>query len=260
MGSEQGEEPASAARFHGLAEVYARCRPSYPTAAIDFIIERCGLKPGSVLVDVGSGTGISSRLFAARGLDVIGIEPNAEMRAHAEEANSSDAAMKPIYQAGNADATGLPGENAQAVVSAQAFHWFDPGTTLPEFQRLLKPGGWVVLLWNERAVRDAFTADVSRLVRALPDWDQVEGKRPHHGDVLLKSELFPNALRTVFPSQQELDEEGLLGRIFSMSFTPQEGEPAEQVARELTEIFQRHQRDGQVVLQYDTMVYLGQRD
>src|SRR5947209_1203613 len=131
------------ARFSGLSDVYARNRPDYPAAAIDHIIGVCGLGGDALLVDVGSGTGISTRLFAARGVKVVGVEPNDEMRGRAEvEAGAR-------YVKGTAEATGLPDECAAAVLAAQAFHWFDKPAALREFHRLLRPGGWAVLMWNE---------------------------------------------------------------------------------------------------------------
>src|SRR5438445_10832371 len=94
-------------RFTGLADSYAKYRPGYPIEAIDFIVSRCRLGPDSILVDVGCGTGISSRLFAERSMHVIGIEPNAEMRAAAAAAPMAANSPRPIYRDGRAEATGL---------------------------------------------------------------------------------------------------------------------------------------------------------
>src|SRR5262245_25912751 len=110
-------------RFTGLADLYARCRPGYPPEALDFLITHCGLGRGSLLVDVGSGTGISARLFARRGVSVLGIEPNAEMRARAEAESLPPDLPTPVYQEGRAEATNLPDNMANAVLAAQAFHW-----------------------------------------------------------------------------------------------------------------------------------------
>src|SRR5438445_11315790 len=95
-------------RFSGLAGLYSQYRPVYPAAAIGFVLSRCGLTDRSVLVDVGCGTGISSRLFASRGVRVIGIEPNADMRHQAEMETVSALPPEPTYAAGPAEATGLP--------------------------------------------------------------------------------------------------------------------------------------------------------
>ncbi|MGE3807227.1 MAG: class I SAM-dependent methyltransferase [Gemmataceae bacterium] len=257
--SEQAGEPASAARFRGLAEIYAKNRPTYPQSALDFILERCALKPGSLLIDVGSGTGISSRLFAARGLEVIGIEPGDEMRGRAEAELPPPDSIPPRYVKGNADDTGLPAGSADAILSAQAFHWFEPEPTLREFHRLLKPAGWTALMWNERSDADPFTADVTRLMYTFPDAERTERPRFRAGDPLLQCPLFPTALRTVFVNAQVLDRDGLIGRMLSISYAPREGEANERFVRGLEELFARYQRDDVVTMHYDTTVYLGQR-
>ncbi len=135
-------------RFTGLAEIYARCRPGYPDAAIEFIASHCGLGPGSLLVDVGSGTGIASRLFAGRGIRVVGIEPNAEMRKEAQATDVPLGVPRPTYVAGRGEATGLESASADLVLAAQAFHWFEADAALAEFHRIMKPAGWVALMWN----------------------------------------------------------------------------------------------------------------
>jgi len=246
-------------RFSGLADCYQRYRPSYPAAAIDLIVQRCGLGPSSLLVDVGAGTGISARLFAARGVPVLAIEPNAEMRSRAEKTPLPPGQPVPRYFDGTGEATGLPDGLATAVLSAQAFHWFQAERALREFARILQPGGWVALMWNERDERDAFTAAYGDLMRALPDTASFEGPRHRAGEPLLTCSLFEQAACQVFASEQELNEEGLRGRAFSTSYVPKQGERAEQLARDLRELFGRFQRQGQVALRYETSVYLARR-
>src|SRR5579859_3755339 len=197
-------------RFTGLAEVYARCRPDYPAEAVHYIVGTCGLGPGSLVVDVGCGTGISSRLFAGRGLRVIGVEPNADMRGQAEAEPAPSDGPAPTYRNGTAESTGLPDACAQAMVAAQAFHWFQPEPTLREFQRLLVPGGWVVLLWNERAETDPFTAAVGAVIRTAPDAARIEGPRRQAGEALFRCPLFHALPQRVFGHEQIVDEEGLL--------------------------------------------------
>ena len=250
-------------RFTGLADLYAKHRPTYPDAALDFIVRRCGLGATTTLVDVGCGTGISSRLFAARGVPVIGIEPNDEMRGRAEAATSGDLhprlAVEPVYRAGRAEATGLPDGIAAAVLCAQAFHWFDVEPTLCEFHRILQSGGWVALVWNERDEADPCMAAYGALVRATPDAAGVEGRRGRAGEPLLSSPLFADGSRTVFRNEQELDEEGVLGRAFSASYAPREPAAAEAFAATLRRFFAEWQTEGTVVLRYETTVYLARR-
>jgi SAM-dependent methyltransferase len=241
-------------RFTGLAEEYSKYRPSYPAAALDFIVTHCRLGPSSLLVDVGCGTGISSRPFAERGIQVIGIDPNDEMRRQAEETACGRPA--PAYRNGRAEETGFADGCADAVLAAQAFHWFEAEPTLREFRRILRPGGWVVLMWNERDESDPCTADFGSVVRSGPDAAAVEVPRGQAGAALLASPLFRDAARHDFVNEQMLDEDGLLGRAFSASYAPREPKAAAEFASALRAVFARWQREGTVTLRYETSVYL----
>jgi SAM-dependent methyltransferase len=246
-------------RFTGLAEHYEQGRPGYPDEAVAFIMTRCGLVRGSVLVDVGSGTGISSRLFAARGVGVVGVEPNADMRKRAESYQVSGAEAGPVYRSGRAEDTGLAAGSADAVLAAQAFHWFETEAALREFHRLLKPSGWVVLVWNERDETDGFTAVYGEALRAVPGAAALERSRARAGDPLLQSPLFQKAERVVFANRQQLDEQDLLRRALSTSYAPRQGKAAEQFTQALGEAFARYQVQGRIVLHYQTSVYVALR-
>ena len=245
-------------RFTGLADLYAQCRPSYPQAAVRLIIDRCRLGERSLMVDVGCGTGISSRLFALSGVPVLGIEPNQDMRRAAEAESVPESFPAPVYREGTAEATGLPPHSADAVLAAQAFHWFDEDKSLAEFHRILKPHGWAVLMWNERDQSKPFTAAYGNLLRTLPDTSAVETQRGLAGTALLKSPLFCHCERVLFTNEQTLDQQGLLGRAFSASYVPHEGVAAEAFAEELEALFSRYEKEGRVTLSYETSVYLGQ--
>jgi SAM-dependent methyltransferase len=246
-------------RFGGLADTYAKYRPTYPDSAIDHIVERCGLSRQSRLVDVGCGTGISSRIFAARGIPVIGIEPNAGMRETARNEPVAADTLRPEYRDGRAEVTGLPTNFADTVVAAQAFHWFEPEPALAEFHRILRPGGWVVLMWNERDENDPFTGAYGAVIRTGPDTAAVEGPRGRAGEVLLGSSLFEDASRVSFANQQVVDEEGVLGRAFSCSYAPRDPAGVANWASALKKIFEEYQTGGCVALRYETSLYLAHR-
>src|SRR2546430_2171337 len=196
-------------RFTPLAASYAQNRPGYPIEAIDFIVSRCRLGQDSILVDVGCGTGISARLFAERSLRVIGIEPNAEMRAAAAAASVPPDCSQPIYRDGRAEATGPADPSVDAVLAAQAVHWVHARAALREFHRILKPDGWMILLWNERDESDPFTAAYGTVIRSAPAAAAIEAPRGRAGEPLLHNPLFQDAERTVFRNEQILDAEGV---------------------------------------------------
>jgi len=135
-------------RFSNRVENYIKYRPGYPTAVIDLLKCECGLSEDSIIADVGSGTGILSELFLPLGILVYGVEPNQDMRNAAERLLKNYPDFTSIN--GKAEATTLPENGVDFVVAGQAFHWFDGRAARDEFHRILKPRGWVVLIWNER--------------------------------------------------------------------------------------------------------------
>ncbi len=182
----------TAERFTGLAEAYDRYRPRYPVAAIAAVLAD-GPVPSDV-VDVGAGTGISTRALARAGARTIAIEPNAEMRAVAL-AHGLDA------RDGRADRTGLPDACADVVAAFQAFHWFTNAEAIAEFERLARPGGRVALVWNERDTRnDPFTAAVREIERRFAEDGKLAGGDFHDDslETLLRAGGFPRVRRLQF--------------------------------------------------------------
>src|ERR1700736_5047154 len=135
-------------RFSSRVDNYVRYRPGYPVVVLDLLKKMCGLTPDSVIADIASGTGIFTRMLLENGNRVCGVEPNADMR-HAGEEFLRDY-PKFTSVVGTAEATTLADHSVDLVTAAQAAHWFDREKARREFIRICRPGGWTVLLWNER--------------------------------------------------------------------------------------------------------------
>src|ERR1700722_5752457 len=147
----------STRRFSPRVEAYARYRPSYPPETLALLERECGLTLGSKIAGSGSGTGLLARLFLDFGCEVTGVEPNPEMRATGDRLLAGASRFHSLD--GRAEATTLPDGSVDFVTAGQAFHWFEPVAARTEFQRILKPAGWGVLIWNERLVTPGFMAE-----------------------------------------------------------------------------------------------------
>lgn len=248
-------EPTS--RFSDRVDSYVQSRPSYPSAVFELLSTECGLRTGWVVADVGSGTGILSRLFCARGHTVFGVEPNRFMRRAAERYSADTPSF--ISVTGTAEATTLPADSVDLIAAAQSFHWFDPEPARREFSRILKPQGWVVLIWNDRRKRSTpFLRDYERLLLVHgTDYRQVDHSRI--GDERLSIFFAPQGYRSArFDNFQVFDFDGLLGRLLSSSYAPAETDPGyAEMVEALRLMFDTHQVDGRVAFEYDTRVFYG---
>lgn len=235
-------------RFSNCAENYAKYRPSYPTEAIDCILQ--GLNTNqTIAVDIGAGTGISSRLLADRGIRVIAIEPNAAMKQAAES--------HPLVQwrDGSAENTKLLNNAVDLVTCFQAFHWFNPKPTLKEFVRILKPGGILAAIWNNRDRQDRFTKEYTHLTQIVSQ-NQSE-MRYGTERFLSNTDLFSPVRHLIFPYYQILDCKALIGRAMSTSYIPQQVAIAAKFIRDLEQLYEQYKNsDGLVYLKYQTSVYL----
>ncbi|OKH22464.1 class I SAM-dependent methyltransferase [Chroogloeocystis siderophila] len=236
-------------RFSDKATDYAKYRPSYPSEAIDVIFK--GLDTSQALVaDIGAGTGISARLLAQRGVQVIAIEPNAAMRQMAELHQLVE------FREGTAESTNLPNNSVNLVTCFQAFHWFNPESSLQEFHRILKPSGRLALVWNDRDHQDTFTAEYSRLVREASNNHPAES-RLKSVEPLFANPYFVNIQEDKFAYKQELDLPGLIGRALSVSYIPNEELAKQQLIANLQQLYYLSCNDqGIVYMSYCTSVYL----
>ncbi len=244
-------------RFSNRVADYVRYRPGYPAAVLDLLRADCGLRPGHIIADIGSGTGFLSELFLKNGNRVYGVEPNTEMRQAGEEYLASYDGFSSIE--GSAESTTLGDSSIDFVTAGQAFHWFEPKAARREFIRILKPGGWVLIAWNDRRMEEQqLTREYEELLERFGiDYKRVKDSYPELHRIrsfFNDGKFFSHDL----PNEQVLDWESLRGRLRSSSFAPTEGHAnyAPMMA-ELERIFRTHQRDGRVRMEYWTRVYFG---
>lgn len=252
----------SVRRFDDRVEDYVRARPGYPGQVVA-LLDRQGLPRAATVADIGSGTGKLSERFVAAGHHVIGIEPNDAMRAEAQVQLGGQARFR--QQAGTAEATGLPDASVDAVVAAQAFHWFDARAARREFLRILRPGGLVALIWNDRrSVGCPLLADYDRLLaQHCPEYGETLRRAPI--EPALAAFFAPGAMTEArFDNSQRLDWKGFRARALSASYVPRQGPVHEAFFAALRESFDRHATadGGQGAaacadLLYDTRVFWG---
>ena len=250
--------PASNAtsRFSDRVENYVRYRPGYPPEVVPALKDECGLTASHVVADIASGTGIWTRMLLENGNRVFGVEPNTGMRAAGERLLADF--PKFISVAGTAEATTLAHQSADFVTAAQAAHWFDRQRARREFVRILEPGGWLVLLWNERLTDStAFLRDYENLLLNYgTDYENVRHERTTDA----VHEFFDPApfQECGFPMRQEFDYAGLEGRLLSSSYAPGPDHPQHAaMLRELRRIFDESAVQGRVAFEYRTRLYFG---
>lgn len=242
-------------RFSDRVDNYAKYRPTYPQAIVTYLRETIHLTRKHVIADIGSGTGIFTDLLLKHGFTVIGVEPNKAMReageahlAHFHHFTSKD---------GRSEATGLDDRSVDLITVAQAFHWMEPAGTRIEFDRILAPGGHVLLVWNVRLTDTPFLNAI----------DDIKRRRGNNYDAIHASHANAEAIQAFFgPAEvrqksfrhdQIMDFEALRGQILSSSYMPQDGQPGyDDMIVELGEIFQRHNENGVVHMEYETKLFL----
>ncbi|MBK6749288.1 MAG: methyltransferase domain-containing protein [Acidobacteria bacterium] len=244
-------------RFSNRVENYVKYRPDYPREIVAYLEAYCGLTRESVVADVGCGTGISCRMFLENGNRVFGVEPNAAMRAAAVR----QLAEFPWFIAidGTSEATTLDNASVDLVVAAQAFHWFDPDWTRPESRRILRPGGYIVLIWNERQL-DAtpFLVEYEAfLLKYANDYGNV--RHENIADAELRGFFQQDYGSAIFQNEQVFDFDGIKGRMLSSSYMPSEtADVFPAMIAELEALFAKHAENGKIKVSYDTRVYFSQ--
>jgi SAM-dependent methyltransferase len=248
--------PNATSRFSDRVENYVRYRPGYPPEVLEALKSECGLTKDHLVVDIASGTGIWTRMLLVNGNCVFGVEPNTEMRQAGERFLAEFAKFTSV--AGTAEATTLSDASVDFVTAAQAAHWFDRERARREFARILRPNGWLVLLWNERITDSTqFLRDYENLLLAYgTDYQDVR----HERTTAEVDEFFEPApfRERVFAMRQEFDYTGLEGRLLSSSYAPGPSHPKHApMLRELRRIFGAHAVEDRVRFEYKTRLYFG---
>ena len=241
-------------RFSARVENYIRYRPSYPPQVLETLRSECGLTASSTVADIASGTGIFTRLLLENGNRVFGVEPNREMREAAERLLAGYPRFTSVT--GTAEAATLPDQSVDLATAAQAAHWFDLPKARIEFARILKPGRWAALLWNERCTDTTpFLREYEELLLQYgTDYEKV--RHEHTTDNI--GEFFASVPfeQRVFDMRQDFNYAQLEGRLLSSSYAPMQGHPNyEAMLAELRRVFGAHQVNGRVGMEYRTRMY-----
>lgn len=247
----------STERFSNRVENYVKYRPGYPPEILQLFRDEMNLQKDSIVADVGSGTGISAKIFLENGNSVFGVEPNEAMRAAAENFLRAFPNFKSID--GTSENTTLHNDLVDFIVSAQAFHWFKPEPTRQEFKRILKDSGFVVLIWNERQLDStAFLRDYENFLHKFAT-DYAEVRHENVTKEEIENFFQGDFQQKTFQISQVFDYEGLEGRLLSSSYTPTaENSLFEPMIAELKRLFTNYQKDGKIHILYDTNIYYGQ--
>ncbi|HEY1588542.1 MAG TPA: class I SAM-dependent methyltransferase [Rhodanobacter sp.] len=247
----------STARFSDRVDDYVRYRPDYPAALLDWLQREQGVDAGWRVADIGAGTGISSKMFLDAGYHVAAVEPNAPMRAAAEQWLHAYDGFQAVD--GTADATGLADASVDLVTVAQAFHWFDEETTRHEFARILRSRGLAAIWWNSRRLTGTRFLEGYEALLQTYGTDYTSVAERYADDARMRA-WFGAGYRgsASFEHGQRLDFDALRGRLMSSSYAPQVGHPKhEPMLHALRELFDACAEQGTVSFDYDTRIFAG---
>ena len=205
---------AAAQGFERGAGDYDRGRPSYPVEVFRTLEEAGVLTAGAVVVDVGAGTGKFTRLLLERVAGVVAVEPVAAMR----EVYAANFPGERVLE-GTAEHLPFPDASADVVTVAQAFHWFDTGPALDEMARVLRPGGWLVLVWNTRDERSPWTRQIGAVMdRLAGDAPRFRSTDDRWRTALDAHDAYDAVESATFDNPVPVDLETMLARVSSTSY------------------------------------------
>lgn len=245
-------------RFDGRAEDYDRYRERYDARELLTLLrEWSGLTPDWLIADVGAGTGMLADVFLANGNRVIAIEPNAGMRAACTRLHEGERRLE--IRDGTAEATGLPDASVDVVANGRALHWFDVKAAMQEFKRVLRPGGWLVVVAGGRTERgrEANEALTRMLQEFTGDLMYREKAYKVYGDV---KDLFNGSEYRHYErgGEMRMNWDQLRGMTLSLSHAPLVDDPRfPRFENLLRDYFDRYQKDGVVTLETRCWVNAG---
>ena len=245
-------------KFNHLADIYEKYRPSYPEEYIKDIIIKCHLDSESLVADIGAGTGILTRQFLNNNIQIVGVEPNQDMRKILKRLEKN-----PNFRSidGTAEHTNLEDNSIDLIVVAQAFHWFDKEKFKKECKRILKPNGKVWILWNQldetkeivkeqKRIDDEYTnrfQEVNGILDANKKEEQIQGF--FQGNIYEKK---------VVDNPLENDKERFIGANLSKSYSLKKENPNyDNYIEAFGQIFDRYSENGKVMIPNKTYGYLG---
>ena len=242
--------------FSGKVADYVSSRPDYPDALFEQLKLACALGPGSLVADVGAGTGLLTLGLLVRGYSVIAVEPNHAMREAADRLLGTFSGYRSVD--GSAERIALQDSSVDLVTAAQAFHWFEVDAARVECLRVLRPGGQVALIWNDRLQPDPFHQSLDGL---LAEYGGAKGvavsTQEQRGNLpAFFGETKPNEY--TWPHSHTINEGGLLSLVFSRSYMPtRDSVEGAEVASKLRQLYARFSTDTGLVVRYTTVAYVG---
>ncbi|HET7045605.1 MAG TPA: methyltransferase domain-containing protein [Gaiellaceae bacterium] len=240
---------AARAGWSRTAGLYERARPEHADGAVAWLVERCAIGPGTVVVELGAGTGKLTRRLVPTGARVLAVEPVAAMLAELERAVPEAEPLAALAQA-----LPLADGVADAVVVANAFHWFAEPAAIAEIARVLRPGGVLGLAWNLRDESDPLQARLTRLLGPLLDESSrlLAAWRP----ALEASPAFGPLEESLLRHEQRLGRRGLRRRVETIAYV------AELPRAEREELLDRVEAlagEGELAFRYVVELYAAER-
>jgi len=241
--------------FTSRADIYSKYRPSYPSEAINYLVGNFNLSKESLVADIGSGTGIFTKLLLEKAKTVFAVEPNKEMRTEAEKQLKKDKGFVSVE--GVAEKIPLESKSVDFITAAQSFHLFDREQSKVEFTRILRDGGYVILIWNRRLQNTDFLLEYEQIIQGnIPEYKDATNSPT--SPEMIKAFLGKGYKLERFGNNQVYDWDKVIGRLNSSSYMPgKKTEAYISLEKSLYNTFVRYAGSGKVQFNYSTEVYSG---